>query len=50
MVTIGAQETPASSECAQLWVPMGLDGQRVSIVSFPVHDKLSRWIGPVPWP
>ena len=48
MVTIGAQETPASSAWTQLWIPIGLDGQLVSVLSVPTQFTLSSWIGPVP--
>ena len=44
------QTTPASSECAQLWIPIPLLGQSKSLASFPVQAKLSRRMGPVPWP
>ena len=42
------QTTPASSECAQLWIPIPLLGQSKSLASFPVQAKLSRRMGPVP--
>ncbi len=47
---IGRQVTPASSKCAQLWMPMGLAGQLISIVSVPAQATLSRTIGPLPCP
>lgn len=47
---IGWQTTPASSPCTQLWVPIGLAGQSMSLVSVPEQATLSRRIGPLPCP
>ena len=40
--------TPASSLCAQLWVPIAFAGQSMSRVSVPIQATLSKVIGPDP--
>ena len=37
--------TPASSECAQLWVPIPELLQRISLASVPMHPTLSKTMG-----
>ena len=44
----GTHLTPASSICAQLWVPSGCAGQSISLVSVPRHWTLSNQICPAP--
>ncbi len=40
--------TPASAPWVQLWLPSGLAGQSISLVSAPVHSRLSSHIRPEP--
>ena len=42
--------TPASSECTQLWLPIALAGQSISLDSVPTHWTSSSQIDPVPAP
>ena len=42
--------TPASSECTQLWEPIALAGQSISLDSVPAHWTLSSQMDPVPAP
>ena len=44
----GKHLTPASSICAQLWVPIGRWGQSTSLVSVPTHRTSSNKICPTP--
>ena len=44
------QRSPASSLCKQLWLPIPLWVQSTSLVSLLLHTRLSRRMGPVPWP
>ena len=44
------QQSPASSLWAQSCTPIPLWRQFISLVSLLLHTRLSRKIGPVPWP
>lgn len=46
---IPLQRTAASLECVQLEVSV-LYVQLAMPSSIPMHLRLTRWIGPVPWP
>ena len=49
-INIPSHATPASSECWQLWVKIGLLEHSSSWLALEVQETSSRKIGPVPAP